>query len=325
MTGSGGLGIGEGECRPAGSRPRRRVSSSTSVVGSVQRPTRLARPAARTPSAGALTRVRSSSSARPGRGALGLADEGRVPLLVEHDDRGAREALVLLDRLQRTRELEGGRGPARGVLGHRLGEQALEPRWHVGPTGGWRGGAADARHERIGRVVAARDLEGRAPDEQLPQGRREGVDVGPLVTVALAVEHLGRRPRHGHPDVVGGLGRRLAVACTATGDAEVGEPGSAVGADEHVGRLDVAVGDVRPVGGLDGARELDAGAQHLLDGEALGARPHREVGRRVVLHDEVGPAVVGRAGAEDLARCRGGRRARPSCRPPRRTAGAACR
>ena len=239
-------------------------------------------------------------TAAAGRRALGLADERRVTLLVEDDDRRAAQPLLLLDRLQRPGELERRRRSVRGVLGHRLGQQALETGRHVLATRRGRRGAPDPRHQRIRRVVTARDLERRTADEQLPQRRGERVDVGALVAVALAVEHLRRGPRHRDADVVGGLGRGVALAGAATGDAEVGQARGAVGADEDVGRLDVAVRDVGAVRRLDGTRELDAGAQDVLDGEALGPGPHRQVGRRVVLHDEVGPAVVGRTGTEDL-------------------------
>ncbi len=87
---------------------------------------------------------------------------------------------------------------------------------------------------------------------------------------------------------------------TASGDAEVGEAGGAVLADEDVGRLDVAVDDARAVRGLDRTGQLYAGPQHLFDGEPLPLGPGREVGRRVVLHDEVGAAVGKRLAAEDL-------------------------
>ena len=184
------------------------------------------------------------------------------------------------------------------------------------PVGGT-GTARIAGHQGVGGVVAAGLLERRAADEEVPQRRGEGVDVAAGVAVGLAVEDLGRRPRHRDADVLVDV---LGVAAPP-GDAEVGEAGLAVLADQDVGRLDVAVDDAGPVRGLDRARELDAGAQHLLDGHPLGPRPHREVRRRVVLHDEVGAAVGGLLGAEDLRRCRGGRRAGPSCWPRRRTGG----
>ena len=84
------------------------------------------------------------------------------------------------------------------------------------------------------------------------------------------------------------------------GDAEVGEARSAVLADQHIGGLDVAVDDPGPVCGLDGARELDPGPEHLLDREPILARAHREVRRRVVLHHQVGATIAGLLGPEHL-------------------------
>jgi hypothetical protein len=170
-------------------------------------------------------------------------------------------------------------------------------------------------HQRIRRVVPARDLERRAPDEELPEGRGQRVDVTALGelgsrrgAVGLEVEDLGRRPRHGDADVgciraVAGGGpveRGYRVHTPAAGDAEVGQPRRAVAADEDVGRLDVVVDDAGLVGGLDGAGQLDAGTQHLVNGQRREPGPAGEVRRRVVLHDEVRAAVRRGAAAEDL-------------------------
>ena len=184
-----------------------------------------------------------------------------------------------------------------GVLGHRLPEQPLERDRHVGAAGARDRVGPDPRHQGVGRVVPAADLERRAADQQLPERGGQAVDVGAGVAVRLPEQHLGRGPRHGDADVVGLL---LGGGATATGDAEVGEARGAVLADQDVGGLDVAVRDAGAVRGLDGAGQLDADAQHLLDGEPLRPGPHRHVRRRVVLHDEVGAAVGGGLGAEHL-------------------------
>src|SRR5580765_7114195 len=116
------------------------------------------------------------------------------------------------------------------------------------------------------------------------------------VAVAVAEEDLRWSPGDRDAHLVVGV---LLQGSAPAGDAEVGEPGGAVLADQDVGRLDVAVDDPGPVRRLDGARELDAGAEHLLDGEPLRAGSGGEVRRRVVLHHQVRAAVAGGVGPED--------------------------
>lgn len=58
--------------------------------------------------------------------------------------------------------------------------------------------------------------------------------------------------------------------------------------------------DAGPVRRLHRAGQLDTRREDPLDAEPLGTRAGGQVGRRVVLHDEVGAPVLGRARPEDL-------------------------
>ena len=216
---------------------------------------------------GLRTRVR-SSSASSGRGPLWSASVV-WPCSSSTTIGGARASAA-------PARSPAGRGRSRarsgravlGLLGHRLREQPLEGDGHVGPAGGRhraRPGCGASGRRRSCRRRA--DLERRAAHEEVPQRGGEGVDVG-----------CGRRRWSGRSSTSGGdhgtetptsSSSSSASARPRPGDAEVGEARLAVLADQHVGRLDVAVDDAGPVGGLDRAGELDAGAQHLLDREAL--------------------------------------------------------
>ncbi len=81
------------------------------------------------------------------------------------------------------------------------------------------------------------ELERRAEREQLVQGQAQGVDVG--AAVALASEPLGGHESQRAQDVAG---LRQAVVSRLR-QPEVGDPGDAVGVQEQVRRLDVAVDD----------------------------------------------------------------------------------
>ena len=180
------------------------------------------------------------------------------------------------------------RGPVCGLLGQALLQQPVERRRHVGPVGAPAGVACRIRAVRA-RVELSPlgDGERRPSDEQVPDRRAEGVDVGGHRAVGPAVQHLRRRPRVGDAHLVVALD-----LVQAAGDAEVGERRLGVDRDQDVAGLDVAVHDARAVRGLDGAGQLDAGADRVLDRHRVGAHPHAEVGRRAVPHHEVGPAVL---------------------------------
>ena len=87
------------------------------------------------------------------RGA-GCRARGAVPL--DRDD-GARVAGRGLDPLERPGQVDRARRAVRGLLGHRLLEQPVQRRRHVGTLGGRRGRVQDPRAQRPGRVVAPGD------------------------------------------------------------------------------------------------------------------------------------------------------------------------
>ena len=75
-------------------------------------------------------------------------------------------------------------------------------------------------------------------------------------------------------------------------DAEVGDPGGAVVADEDVAGLDVAVHDAGLVRGGEGGGHLAADPGHLRRRERAGRSAGRPGSGREVLHDEAGAALV---------------------------------
>ena len=102
--------------------------------------------------------------------------------------------------------------------------------------------------------------------EALVQHEPQRVEVGPPVEAAAA-HLLGRqvlgRPHH---DVV--AGQVVAGAVEALGDPEVGQQDPAVGGDEDVARLDVAVDEAGVVGGVERRRDARADVDRQ-----LGAQP----------------------------------------------------
>ena len=93
--------------------------------------------------------------------------------------------------------------------------------------------------------------------QQLVQGRPQGVHIAPRV--GPAVEPLRRHvPQRAH-DVAGA---RQLVAVLGLGQAEVGDPDFALGVEQEVGGLDVAVEDALLVSILEGLGDLDADPRH---------------------------------------------------------------
>ena len=145
---------------------------------------------------------------------------------------------------------------------------------------------ADVLH-RHGDLVLA--VEGDVAREHLVEDDAERVDVGLAVDV-VAQRLLGR-------DVVGraehaAVGGQAVVAQRA-GDAEVGDLGRALGVEQDVLRLDVAVHDLVRVRAAERAGDLDRVGQRLVDRQP--AEPADAVLERLaldVLEDDVGPVLV---------------------------------
>ena len=101
---------------------------------------------------------------------------------------------------------------------------------------------------------------------------------------------LGREVLHGAHDLAG-RGERHLVG--DAGDAEVGDLDAAVGRDQQVAGLDVAVHEAGGVGGLQRRRGLGDDVEHLVGREhALPLEDRRERLAGHELHDEVGAAVL---------------------------------
>ncbi len=125
-----------------------------------------------------------------------------------------------------------------GQLGHRLGDDRLERRWHVGDERAQR--RRPLAHVLVGDRHRGLAGERRAPGEHLVEHHTEGVDVAARVD-GQALGLLGREVGGGAHDEAGLC--HLLVRADRTGDAEVGDLDLAVGGDEDVARLDVAVHD----------------------------------------------------------------------------------
>ncbi len=182
-----------------------------------------------------------------------------------------------------------GRGVARGrILGHRLHDHGLER--------GRDGRVGDAREHGLVAHVLGRDRhggvagEGRPPDRHLVEDDAERVDVAAGVD-ALAFGLLGREVR-GRAHDGAGLGEAL-LGVDGPGDAEVGDLDLAVGGDQHVARLHVAVHDAVAVGEGKGRRDAGADLGDLVGRQLLRvAQDGRERASVDVLHHDEVDAVV---------------------------------
>ena len=176
-------------------------------------------------------------------------------------------------------------------LARRRGERAIDRRGQaprqVAATAAERLQTGPDAPRRGGR---RRPADGVDAGERLVEDQRERVQVGllaDLAAFALLGRHVGERPQH-----VAGAGQRVLLG--DAGAAEVGQlrrrPGTprvALGRDEHVLGLDVAVDDAALVGVVERVEQVDADLQRLL---VVDARP-RGSARRAW-----GPARARRSG-----------------------------
>ena len=145
----------------------------------------------------------------------------------------------------------------------------------------------DAGHRHGRRAVA---LPGAPAREELVQHDAQAVDVGRLGRLLaerlLRAEVVDRAERH--------AGQRQAGVGPGAGDPEVGDLDAAVGRDEHVARLHVAVDDPAGVRGGEGVGDLRGQARRLAGRErAVAGEERRDVLAVHELHDDVRAVGVG--------------------------------
>ncbi len=197
-------------------------------------------------------------------------------------DRAAREQRRGRARpRERLVERGGGWKSFLGRGGGRVRHDVVQPARHAGCR---RPGPEPRGRRRRGQVMgrALREIAG----ERVVEREAKGVDVGARVA-APAGQHLG-----------GGVGERTgeraapgdAELTVELGGAEVGQPRPAVGIEQDVLRLDVAMEDAAPVGRGQGGGHVAAEAHHRVTVEAaLLGDPHLQVGTAHVFHDDEAP------------------------------------
>ena len=177
-----------------------------------------------------------------------------------------------------------GRGKAVvGVLRHGPREDGVEARRHV------RRAVVQRRRivveVRPQRRLVALALVGRNARERVVEHAAQGVDIGAGVE-ALAADLLGRDVAQ-RPDPTA-VARRAGVRGHAFGQPEVGEVRVVVGAQQHVGGLDVAVHDAARVRRVEGARDLGDDVRGACRVQALlGAHERAQVRALDVAHRDV--------------------------------------
>jgi hypothetical protein len=150
-------------------------------------------------------------------------------------------------------------------------------------------------------------VEGRPADQQVVEHAAQRVQIAAVVDVAGAAALLGRHV-HRRAHDRRGLGLDLAAGVVGQlGDAEVEDLGAlaagdlAIGHEEDVLGLEIAVDDASPVGGVERRRDLAQDPQRVLGRQATEALEARVEGLALEeLHDDVGAAVGVVAEVEDL-------------------------
>ena len=222
-------------------------------------PTRPSRLGARARVGPPASAVRRGRRRREGLGLARADDRGARRLdrcrsrcrgLLRDHDLGPVEPQLLFDPVEVPGEIDRSLRSLARVDRHRALEQPVEAARDVAPSG-HRSPPVQDLLDLLAALDVSRHCERRVTHEQVPDGRRQRVDVGRRAAVGLRAEHLGWRPRHRHAQVVPALGQ-----VSAAGDAEVGEGGDAVLVDQDVGGFDVSVDDAALVRCLDGAGQF---------------------------------------------------------------------
>ncbi len=197
-----------------------------------------------------------------GVGQAGVGGQARGPPAdVADQELGTWPPVLDLDTGEPRGELRRGRRSAALVLRHRVQQQVRQRRRRLAVHQRLHRVAQDPEDDRGGRLPLVGTERGATGDQLVERGR-ELVDVGGRGRRA-ALEQLRRRVQRREVEQPGRrLGRGLQHR-----DAEVGERGFPELGDQDVLRLDVAVQDLGPVGGLQRAGDLDAERHDLGDRE----------------------------------------------------------
>ena len=140
---------------------------------------------------------------------------------------------------------------------------------------------------------------GRDSGKDFVEEDAEGVDVaggGDVLAAGLLGAGVMRGHHRGQGD--GGVARGMGEL-DDFGDAEIEELGLAVGGDEDVGGLDVAVDDAGVVGALDGGADFAEEAEAVVDGKVELVAELADGLSGDVLHDEVREPFGSGAGVEE--------------------------
>ena len=124
----------------------------------------------------------------------------------------------------------------------------------------------DSGGDLLDQLVAVAFVEGRLEGQEFVEGQAERKDVA--AGVGVAVELFGRHVAERAEDVAG-VGQVLLIG--GLGEAEVGDPDTAMSVEEQVARFDVAVDDALLVGVLEGLGGLEADAGDALPVDGAGA------------------------------------------------------
>ena len=191
-----------------------------------------------------------------GRGRFGRRLGGPV-----HGFQAARPA-ARLDGVQRRGHLAHAARPAFRLFGQHLLDQRDQCQGQVGAKSDQRRRRfREDQHQHLGQGVAD---EGAPPGEHLVKQHAQAPDVAALVQPVAAQglrAHIGRTADEG-----AGPGQ-ADVFPHQTHRAKVGQPGRAIGGEQDVGRLEVAMDDAQMVGARQGIGQLQPQAEDALHGQ----------------------------------------------------------
>ncbi len=200
----------------------------------------------------------------PSRGQIGLAAGPASEAEGEAAPTGL-DLLALKEPIEVVGQLGGRRVAVDGSLLQTFQADGLQVSWDRGARSA-RGFGFLAEHqgERLGDIGTTKR---RSAGQKVVEDRPQAVDVGRCrdrPAVCLLGCHVGRRAEHGAGS------REAAALVDPLGQTEVCNQRAAVGVDQDIGRLQVAVDDASPVSVIDGASDV---GQQTDRSAGVGAKP----------------------------------------------------